>query len=201
MVGKELQKVVFEICKHKGEGKKRSLKNLTAGAPGKARSKLLFNKMKKSATLSISGQMEADDESDEEEMLRMRVNRETFDSVMMDTTIRQKLQSLDISVTSSYRLFDILDADDSGCIEIGELAEGFMKLRGPADKGDTISCLLTVKALQKTIKEMESDQERFRVSVANTLHRNEGDQQKFRNSVAQLLQEIHARGKSGFNAC
>jgi len=163
MVGKELQRIVFEICRHKGSRQGSQITNQVKR--GYQRSRSIMNQMRRSAT----GQLPDEDQTEAKETINMKVDRKAFDDVINDPEIRSRLQSLDISVTSSHKLFDILDADDSGSIEIGELAEGFMKLRGPADKGDTVSCLLTVKTLQKTIKEMEADQEKFRVSVAQSL--------------------------------
>jgi len=86
---------------------------------------------------------------------QLTINRENFDSIMNEADIRSRMEDLDISVTSSAKLFDILDSNNSGAVDVIELTEGLMSLRGPADKGDIISGSLLVKSTQKMIKDMQ----------------------------------------------
>merc|ERR1719329_1841102 len=53
-------------------------------------------------------------------------------------------------------LFDTLDADGSGSLDLPELVSGIMKLRGAADKGDIVASLLSVRHMQKTLGAFES---------------------------------------------
>jgi len=50
-----------------------------------------------------------------------------------------------------------MDSNGSGIIDVVELTEGLMSLRGLADKGDIISGSLVVKSTQKMVKEMQDE--------------------------------------------
>merc|ERR1712032_1159267 len=67
------------------------------------------------------------------------------------------MDDLEISVSNRSKLFDVLDSDGSGSLDISELVEGLMKLRGPADKGDIVSAVLNVRTLQRSFKVFERD--------------------------------------------
>merc|ERR1711920_149652 len=72
-----------------------------------------------------------------------------------------------MGVTDPAKLFDIIDANGSGYLDIGELVDGLMRLRGPSDKGDAVGALMSVRSLQRDIKKLEVDLLRSH----NNLHR------------------------------
>merc|ERR1711920_1187242 len=67
------------------------------------------------------------------------------------------LEDLEISVQNHNKLFDIIDSNGSGSLDIGELIEGLMKLRGPADKGDIVCASLMVRSTQRHLRKVEAD--------------------------------------------
>ena len=54
-------------------------------------------------------------------------------------------------------LFDSIDADGSGTLQLGELVQGLLKIRGELNKSDTVAALLATKALQNVVVEMLSN--------------------------------------------
>merc|ERR1711920_985664 len=67
------------------------------------------------------------------------------------------LEDLEISVSNHTKLFDIIDSNGSGTLDVGELIEGLMKLRGPADKGDVVCAALMVRSTQRHLRRLEAD--------------------------------------------
>jgi len=94
-------------------------------------------------------------ESLEGHHLNMRVTRPAFEEFLCRDDVVKLFEELEVSLTSRDHLFDILDADGNGYLSISELAEGIMRLRGPSDKGDTVSTVLMVRTLQKYVMHFE----------------------------------------------
>jgi len=87
--------------------------------------------------------------------LNWRITHEVFNRVMLDPEVQSMMDDLEISVSNRSKLFDVLDSDASGALDISELVEGLMKLRGPADKGDIVSAVLNIRTLQRSSKVFE----------------------------------------------
>lgn len=85
----------------------------------------------------------------------MHVSREEFQDALQDRKVQQLLDEMDISITSRDKLFEILDADGNGTVAVSEMAEGFLRLRGPADKGDIVKSSLMIRSLQKSFQAFE----------------------------------------------
>jgi len=97
-----------------------------------------------------------DSQAQEEEM-QMAVTREVFEEVMQDPKVMRILEDLEISVMDHAKLFDIIDSNGSGQLDIPEIIEGLMKLRGPADKGDVVCAALMVRSVQRELKRLEGE--------------------------------------------
>ena len=54
-------------------------------------------------------------------------------------------------------LFDSIDADGSGTLQLGELVQGLLKIRGELNKSDTVAALLATKALRNVAAETHSN--------------------------------------------
>ena len=78
-----------------------------------------------------------------------------FANIVQDPSMEALLEDLEVSVSDPMALFDTFDADDSGSIDVAELATGFMRLRGTADKSDIVAPLLTVRAMQRSLRSFE----------------------------------------------
>ncbi|CAE7724722.1 Cacna1c [Symbiodinium pilosum] len=53
-------------------------------------------------------------------------------------------------------LFEVIDADGSGTMDVTELVQGMLKIRGDVKKSDTVATLLATKALQEMVTEMRN---------------------------------------------
>lgn len=87
--------------------------------------------------------------------LSLQVTQASFNKVLQKERVQRMLDDLDIDTSSRQSLFETLDANCNGTLEVGELANGLMKLRGQESKGDTVASLLAIRAMQKSIKAME----------------------------------------------
>jgi len=158
-VAQELHKIVMLICRRRGASMNSDA--VCEVLRGKSSFTNVRNRMSSlmfSTKPSNKGNRSSlDDEGDDEtvETLQMNVTREVFEEVMEDPKVQAIMEDLEISVTSHEKLFDIIDSNGSGMLDIGELVEGLMKLRGPADKGDVVCAALMVRAMQKDLKRME----------------------------------------------
>eukprot|EP00929_Paragymnodinium_shiwhaense_P099469 TRINITY_DN6111_c1_g1_i1.p1 TRINITY_DN6111_c1_g1~~TRINITY_DN6111_c1_g1_i1.p1 ORF type:complete len:823 (+),score=174.37 TRINITY_DN6111_c1_g1_i1:66-2534(+) len=86
-----------------------------------------------------------------------RISRSMFVEVVQDEEVRLLLDDLDIGAGDRMALFDVIDADGSGELDVRELVVGLLKLRGGADKSDVVASLLGVRALQRKLKEYMGD--------------------------------------------
>jgi len=91
----------------------------------------------------------------DEDMMQLKVSRQVFEEVMSDPKVVQILEDLEIPVTDHAKLFDIMDSNGSGQLDILEIIEGLMKLRGPADKGDVVCSALMVRSVQRELRRLE----------------------------------------------
>lgn len=87
--------------------------------------------------------------------LDVEITRDKFSEVFADQSVSKLLDNLEVAVNDPMDLFDTLDADSSGSIDVSELIRGLMKLRGTAEKSDMVACLLAVRAIQKSITSFE----------------------------------------------
>jgi len=87
--------------------------------------------------------------------LRMEVSHAAFIKMLRVPDVQDMLDDLDISVNSRGTLFEVLDANCNGTLEVSELVQGLLKLRGSADKGDVVASLLAIRSVQKSIRAME----------------------------------------------
>mmetsp|Transcript_51759 Transcript_51759/g.160531 ORF Transcript_51759/g.160531 Transcript_51759/m.160531 type:complete len:304 (+) Transcript_51759:3-914(+) len=88
--------------------------------------------------------------------LSLKVSHATFLRMIQRPEVQQMLDDLDIGISSRQTLFDVLDANCNGMLEVSELVQGLLKLRGAADKGDVVASLLAIRSMQKSIKAMEA---------------------------------------------
>lgn len=88
--------------------------------------------------------------------LSLQVSHEDFHKVFQRKDVQQMLDDLDICASSRHMLFEILDANCNGTLEVSELVQGLLKLRGTDSKGDTVAALLAVRSMQQSIKAMET---------------------------------------------
>jgi len=59
--------------------------------------------------------------------------------------------AMDLSQANAADLFEILDADSSGSLSVGEFVEGCMRLKGQARAADVCQLLCNVKRVQENV--------------------------------------------------
>merc|ERR1719440_1932534 len=88
---------------------------------------------------------------DEEDLL---LTKDNFEAWLEDKAFLNMLEDLDIGTSNKSELFDVLDCDLSGELEVDEVISGLMKLRGPSDKTDAVACLLGVRYMTSKLDEV-----------------------------------------------
>jgi len=82
----------------------------------------------------------------------LEIEEHVFHKVVSEPRVIEMLDDLDINMPNKKDLFEVLDADQSGHIDLKELVQGLMKLRGYASKTDAVATLLTLRSLQRSAK-------------------------------------------------
>lgn len=85
----------------------------------------------------------------------LEITRERFSEVIMTKQVAVILEDLDINVSNPKSLFDVLDTDERGAIDLKHMISGLMHLRGSADKSDMVACTLGVRAVRQHLKSFE----------------------------------------------
>jgi len=84
-----------------------------------------------------------------EDLLEMEIRHDLFNRWIADSRVIRALDDLDINPDDHAHLFDILDADNTGCMFVHEFLEGIMRLRGEPRRSDIVCVDLMVRSIQK----------------------------------------------------
>jgi hypothetical protein len=82
------------------------------------------------------------------------ITRRDFSSMLRTPTLLKLLDDADIETSVKSELFDVLDVDMGGELEMEELVNGLMSLRGPITKTDIVAVKLKVRYITKMIEDM-----------------------------------------------
>jgi hypothetical protein len=85
-----------------------------------------------------------------------QISREYFTKLCEEARFREVLCELDIAEEDQMDLFDTLDVDAGGSLDIEELLTGIAKLRGDPRRADVISIGLTLRSMQHTSQQFET---------------------------------------------
>eukprot|EP00930_Biecheleria_cincta_P020164 TRINITY_DN15223_c0_g1_i4.p1 TRINITY_DN15223_c0_g1~~TRINITY_DN15223_c0_g1_i4.p1 ORF type:complete len:253 (-),score=52.94 TRINITY_DN15223_c0_g1_i4:133-891(-) len=77
------------------------------------------------------------------------VDRKTFLAWTEVHEFLDVLERADVDISNRFELFDILDVDMGGLLELDEVVTGLMKLRGPPSKNELVSIRLQVRLLTR----------------------------------------------------
>jgi len=88
-------------------------------------------------------------------MARVEIERSVFELAMSEPDMLEILEELDICVEDTSKVFDTLDSNGDGSLQMNELVEGLMQMRGPADKLDMMQMAVTVRQMQVSVKELQ----------------------------------------------
>merc|ERR1719506_379272 len=89
-----------------------------------------------------------------ESMHNMEITREIFAKLCQHPEFTELLCDLDIAEGEHADLFDTLDADGSGTLDVDEFVTGIGKLRGEARKSDMVSVLLKTRHITQILTEV-----------------------------------------------
>lgn len=111
--------------------------------------------------------------TDDDVREEIEISKELFLVVIQDHSVQSLMDELDLPPDRA-NLFEVIDADGSGTLQITELVQGLLKIRGDISKSDTVASLLATKAVQRIVEEMkenieenfESTRDAFRAEIA-----------------------------------
>eukprot|EP00928_Gymnodinium_smaydae_P064206 TRINITY_DN47606_c0_g1_i1.p1 TRINITY_DN47606_c0_g1~~TRINITY_DN47606_c0_g1_i1.p1 ORF type:complete len:647 (-),score=157.82 TRINITY_DN47606_c0_g1_i1:39-1979(-) len=80
--------------------------------------------------------------------MHMKINADQFNELIDDPEVQGFLEELDVPEDDRRGLFDVLDADGGGMLEMEELLTGIVKLRGDPRRSDVVHVGLVLRSLQ-----------------------------------------------------
>eukprot|EP00443_Scrippsiella_acuminata_P095716 CAMPEP_0115381740 /NCGR_PEP_ID=MMETSP0271-20121206/5730_1 /TAXON_ID=71861 /ORGANISM="Scrippsiella trochoidea, Strain CCMP3099" /LENGTH=172 /DNA_ID=CAMNT_0002805037 /DNA_START=92 /DNA_END=610 /DNA_ORIENTATION=- len=85
----------------------------------------------------------------------VRITPSFFDKLRKERRFREILYDLDVADEDQLELFETLDANNSGSLDLQELVLGIVKLRGEARRADIVGVDLLIRNVQATIRDFE----------------------------------------------
>jgi len=101
----------------------------------------------------VLGELHADDD-DEVIDFDMVISRDLFLYVIQNPSVQSLFDQLEIPADRAH-LFDVLDADGSGGLQVTELVQGLLRVRGDPRKVDIVATLLSVRAMQVMLRRVQ----------------------------------------------
>merc|ERR1711908_190111 len=90
-----------------------------------------------------------------QDALHIKISPDFFADLIAMKDFKQVLVDLDIAEEEHFSLFDTLDVDGGGSIDIEELLTGLEKLRGEPRRSDIIAIRLVVRDIQDRMQRLE----------------------------------------------
>merc|ERR1712232_1260043 len=116
---------------------------------------------------------------DVDELSQLNITPELFENLRGFREFQNILNDLDISDEDQLDLFDTLDVDGGGTIDLEELIVGISKLRGDARRSDIIGVSLIVRNIQSAVAQ-----------VTETTQKLRDEQTRITRSVRKLTQPV-----------
>merc|ERR1719182_666080 len=79
------------------------------------------------------------------------MNRRLFETVLIDPEMQSLLEDIGVKECDRVDLFDVLDANGSGQVELTELVRGLLKLRAEARKSDVVASQLMLREIRRKL--------------------------------------------------
>lgn len=98
------------------------------------------------------------------------INKDLFLLVIQDRQVQVLMDDLDLPPDRA-NLFEIIDADGSGTLQITELVQGLLKIRGEINKSDTVAALLVSQSVQSLVVDMREELGRSLAEVKEASNR------------------------------
>eukprot|EP00929_Paragymnodinium_shiwhaense_P069056 TRINITY_DN34841_c0_g2_i1.p1 TRINITY_DN34841_c0_g2~~TRINITY_DN34841_c0_g2_i1.p1 ORF type:complete len:768 (+),score=146.33 TRINITY_DN34841_c0_g2_i1:70-2373(+) len=89
--------------------------------------------------------------------LNMTITQEQLNEVFDDDEVQKLLVELDVPEDDRRGLFDVLDADGGGTLQLDELIGGIIKLRGDPRRSDVVQVALVLRSLQTEFREFSTE--------------------------------------------
>lgn len=89
--------------------------------------------------------------------LDFEFDRDQFKAMVADAHVEQLIDDLEVRVSDHVTIFDAIDANGNGLLNLHELVEGLLRLRGSTDKTDVVAALLTTRDVQQSLRSMKVD--------------------------------------------
>merc|ERR1712241_729332 len=80
--------------------------------------------------------------------------KDVFEETMMDPEAPKLLEDLDVAEEDRIGLFDVLDADGGGTLQLLEIIRGVLKLRGEPRRSDVVQVGLMLRSLQDSLSQL-----------------------------------------------
>lgn len=94
--------------------------------------------------------------TDDQIQENIAITKELFLLVIQDRSVQALMDDLELP-RDRANLFEIIDADGSGTLQVVELVQGLLKIRGEVSKSDTVASYLATKSLQETLNFFKED--------------------------------------------
>jgi hypothetical protein len=82
----------------------------------------------------------------------MKITQEEFSEICQNPGFSELMIDLDIAAANQQDLFDTLDADRGGSLDICEIIDGIGRLRGEAQKADVVAVLVNVRHIIEVLE-------------------------------------------------
>merc|ERR1712008_187192 len=94
------------------------------------------------------------------------VTRQEFLSALTDTNVMRKLLAIGIDIRKARNLFDILDYDSSGSLDLREFVHGMMRERGTAQAKDVLALQCNViRSHQRQLEDLLDCRDHFNLRL------------------------------------
>jgi len=91
---------------------------------------------------------------DDTQDISIDVTKEIFLTVLQDPSTQKLMDDLEIPMERA-KLFDMFDADGNGVLNVREIIQGFLRVRGETQRSDILAGYLSVRALLHIVREFK----------------------------------------------
>mmetsp|Transcript_43864 Transcript_43864/g.80132 ORF Transcript_43864/g.80132 Transcript_43864/m.80132 type:complete len:664 (+) Transcript_43864:85-2076(+) len=88
-----------------------------------------------------------------DKITHMSVNKDAFNDFLKDPEVHTILDDLDVPEEERLDIFEVLDANGNGTLQLEELIHGVIRLRGDPRRSDVVQVLLVIRSLQEEMQE------------------------------------------------
>lgn len=93
----------------------------------------------------------------EEQLSALQITAALFEQLLAQPEFQEILEKLDIAHEEQAALFETLDVDGSGTLDLDELVSGMDKMRGDARRSDVVSVGLLLRAVSEELRSSQKE--------------------------------------------